>query len=302
MPATCSICFEAFTLPVSLPCGHIFCRQCIRRAVNSIQSYTIQYSCPTCRAPYSVLTVDPTVVPPHLRPHILPSIRPVFFDNSPVLSAPSASSSKSAPVAPITPPDDRGAAAEAKLNALQMECAMWRRRAETHAAANTNLLGFVRAAKDCALRLRAERDAERSRYILLKREFAELIPELDQSSFTTKRKRAADEDPAEKAAAVVVPGPLPTRGLPIFVMHCKAQAQHGQTPPHADADKAQEQSLLGPPIKRRRPNPEDLQITSNCVPVRVGATAGVARCGAPSSEAGRPPVVVVSGSSMHDTQ
>ncbi|KAF7338797.1 hypothetical protein MSAN_02202200 [Mycena sanguinolenta] len=289
MPATCSICFEAFTFPVSLPCGHIFCRQCIRRAVNSIQSYTIQYSCPTCRAPYSVLTVDPAVVPPHLRPHILPAIRPVFFDNSPVPSG-SASTSTSAPVAPITPPDDRRAATEAGLNALRMECAMWRRRAETHAAANTNLLGFVRAAKDCALRLRAERDAERSRYVLLKRKFSELMPELDESPFATKRKRAEDEDLEGKAAAVVVPA----RGLPIFVMQCKAQAQHGQIPPHADADKAQEQSLLGPPIKRRRSNPVDLPITPPCVPRRVDLVRDTTAL--PSLEAGHPPVVVGSSS------
>ncbi|KAF7338788.1 RING-type domain-containing protein [Mycena sanguinolenta] len=99
-----------------------------------------------------------------------------------------------------------------------MECATWRRHVEAHAAANTNLLGFARAAKDCALRLRAERDAERSRYVLLKRKFTELMPELDQSPFATKRKHAEDEDPKGKAAAVVVP----RRGLPIFVMQCKS--------------------------------------------------------------------------------
>jgi hypothetical protein len=44
-----------------------------------------------------------------------------------------------------------------------------------HAAANTNLLGFARAVKDCALRLRAERDAERNQCVILKRKLAELM-------------------------------------------------------------------------------------------------------------------------------
>ncbi|KAJ7245401.1 hypothetical protein B0H12DRAFT_1187613 [Mycena haematopus] len=238
MPTTCSICFEPFTSPVSLPCGHVFCRECIRRTVNSIKSYTVPQCCPACRAPYSVLTVDPAVVPPHLRLHMLPAIRPVFFDDLPA-PRPATSSSTSAPVASATPPDSlRHTAAE--VNALQMECAMWRRRAETHAAANTSLLGFVRAAKDCAVRLRADRDAERSRYVLLKRKFTELMPEFDQSTFTTKRKH-------EEETAVDVP--LPRVGLPVFVMQCKAQAQHELN--RTDMDKEQQQSLLGPPIRRR---------------------------------------------------
>jgi hypothetical protein len=52
---------------------------------------------------------------------------------------------------------------------------MWKRRAELHAAANANLLGFARAVKDCALRLRAERDAERNQCVILKRKLAELM-------------------------------------------------------------------------------------------------------------------------------
>ncbi|KAJ7216730.1 hypothetical protein B0H12DRAFT_1194436 [Mycena haematopus] len=182
MPTTCSICFEPFTSPVSLPCaGHVFCRECICHTVNSIKSYTVPQSCPACRAPYSVLTVDPAVIPPHLRPHMMPAIRPVFFDDSPAPAA-SSSSSASAPMTSVIPDGLRHTAAE--VNALQMECAMWRRRAEAHANFNTSLLGFVRAAKDCALRLRADRDAERSRYVLLKHRFTELMCVVSPSSLS----------------------------------------------------------------------------------------------------------------------
>ncbi|KAF8217635.1 hypothetical protein K438DRAFT_1556422 [Mycena galopus ATCC 62051] len=182
MLATCSICLEPFTAPMSLPCGHIFCRDCIRRTVNSLNSCAIQHFCPTCRAPCPVLTIDPALVPAHLRPHIQPPLRPVFFDEMPTVasssatSVPLASTSAVRTLSPSTSGDLQSAVrAVAELNALKEHCAMWRQRAEMHAAANTALLGFVRGAKDCALRLGAERDAERSRCVLLKRKLAELM-------------------------------------------------------------------------------------------------------------------------------
>ncbi|KAJ6572203.1 hypothetical protein B0H19DRAFT_935829 [Mycena capillaripes] len=181
MSPTCSICLESFTSPVSLPCGHVFCRECIRRTVQSVKSCSIQHCCPACRAPYSILTIDPALIPPYLRPHILPPIRKVFFDDpTPGASTSTASPSTSASTSTsaTSPPPALAAdlaRATAELTALQQQCATWRRRAEVHAAANSSLLGFARAAKDCALRLRTERDAERSRCVLLKRKLAELM-------------------------------------------------------------------------------------------------------------------------------
>ncbi|KAJ7096090.1 hypothetical protein C8R44DRAFT_644558 [Mycena epipterygia] len=195
MPS-CSICYERFTSPVSLPCGHVFCRECIRRTVDSIKSCSVQHFCPTCRGPYNVLMIDPGLIPPYLRPHILPPIRPVFFDEStpapgasPSTSAsafastsasasisvsPSSSSSASKSSSSTASPSDIGHVV-AEANALRLNCVMWRRRAEVHAAANTGLLGFARAAKEHALRMRAERDTARNQCALLKRKLAELL-------------------------------------------------------------------------------------------------------------------------------
>lgn len=62
-----------------------------------------------------------------------------------------------------------------EAHALRQDCAMWRRRAEVQATANTTLLNIARGTKDYALRMRAERDAEHNRYVLLKRKLVELL-------------------------------------------------------------------------------------------------------------------------------
>ncbi|KAJ6470229.1 hypothetical protein C8R47DRAFT_1149075 [Mycena vitilis] len=251
MPATCSICYEPFTSPVSLPCGHVFCRECLRRTVEAVKSRTMQHSCPSCRASYSILTLDPALIPPYLRPHILPPIRKVFIDEP----APAASTSTSAvpaasatapPPAPVpAAPSTELARITAEAATLREHCATWRRRAETHAAANASLLAFARAAKDCALRLRAERDAERSQYCLLKRKLAELMPDSpsDSSPFTIAdpTRSSSTASPQRKAA-----GPPPRTGLPVFLMQCKPPEQFYDNP--ADMHCAH----FGPPMKRRR--------------------------------------------------
>ncbi|PIO13068.1 hypothetical protein AB205_0132920, partial [Aquarana catesbeiana] len=47
----CSICLNLYTEPVSLRCGHIFCRDCIVTALDT-QEWSRGYSCPECREEY----------------------------------------------------------------------------------------------------------------------------------------------------------------------------------------------------------------------------------------------------------
>ncbi|KAJ7669453.1 hypothetical protein DFH06DRAFT_1038564 [Mycena polygramma] len=253
MPATCSICYEPFTSPVSLPCGHVFCRECLRRAVEAVKSRTVQHSCPSCRASYSILTLDPALIPPYLRPHILPPIRKVFIDE-PAAASTSTSTSVASATAPPAPAPAGPSAELARITAeaatLREHCATWRRRAETHAAANASLLAFARAAKDCALRLRAERDAERSQYCLLKRKLAELMPDSpspsDSSPFTVSdpTRLSSTASPQRKHA-----GPPPRTGLPVFLMQCKPPEQFYDNPTDMHC------AHFGPPMKRRRADP-----------------------------------------------
>ncbi|KAJ6581671.1 hypothetical protein B0H19DRAFT_983791, partial [Mycena capillaripes] len=175
----CSICQERFTAPVSLPCGHIFCRECIRRAVEAIQACTMEHFCPTCRRPYHIVAVDPALVPPYLRPLILPTIRPVFFDDP--TPEPVASASTSAK------PSDSEVSAE--THALRASCETWRRRAEVHAAGNVGLLGFARATKDYALRMRAERDEALARCAVLERKLSQLMFAAEMDAFAPDQGR-----------------------------------------------------------------------------------------------------------------
>ncbi|KAJ7065978.1 hypothetical protein B0H15DRAFT_895948 [Mycena belliarum] len=243
---TCSICYERFTTPVSLPCGHVFCKECIRRTVDSIKSCSVQHFCPTCRTPYSVVTIDPSLVPPYLRPHIVPPIRQLFFDEhtptastsasagvlsiSSLVSPPEPSQAGSIPAPNLSTPAELGRLA-ADATALRMSCATWRRRAEVHAAANTGLLSFARAAKDHALRMRTERDQARSQCILLKRKLCELMPELASA--------LADSLPP-------ITAPPARAGLPVFLTQNKPVSAFYDNPADLSA------SHFGPPMKRRK--------------------------------------------------
>ncbi|KAJ7281282.1 hypothetical protein C8J57DRAFT_1056878 [Mycena rebaudengoi] len=159
----CSICLESFKAPVCLPCGHIFCHECIARTIDAVDACSIQHFCPACRAPYNVVTAEPALVPPHLRPHLLPHIRPVFFDAAPQTTSASTQSD----------PDLGRALPE--NTALRLGCATWRRRAEVHAAANQGLLTLARTGKTHALHMQAERDEALRLCALLKRKLCELV-------------------------------------------------------------------------------------------------------------------------------
>ncbi|XP_040187822.1 E3 ubiquitin/ISG15 ligase TRIM25-like [Rana temporaria] len=52
----CSICLSIYTDPVTLTCGHNFCRDCINLALDE-QQWSEGYSCPQCRANFKKLPV-----------------------------------------------------------------------------------------------------------------------------------------------------------------------------------------------------------------------------------------------------
>uniref|UniRef100_A0A8C3KGC4 RING-type domain-containing protein n=1 Tax=Calidris pygmaea TaxID=425635 RepID=A0A8C3KGC4_9CHAR len=54
--AHCSICLEIFQDPVSIHCGHSFCRSCI---TETWKGQTTNFSCPQCRKTGDQMTLRP---------------------------------------------------------------------------------------------------------------------------------------------------------------------------------------------------------------------------------------------------
>ncbi|KAF5362325.1 hypothetical protein D9756_002228 [Leucocoprinus leucothites] len=170
---SCCICLEDLNSPVSLLCGHVFCHDCLKRAVQAVQPYSTLHACPTCRSHYFITPLDMSTVPPHLRPHVTPSIRRIYLD------LPSTSKTDNSPTpTSITPPSELSrtlsteiARLRAEVEALKHNCSLWRRRAEVHSSATTGLLELSRTARDQIVQTCRERDTIQRNYHKLNHDF-----------------------------------------------------------------------------------------------------------------------------------
>ncbi|KAJ4473357.1 hypothetical protein C8J55DRAFT_519342 [Lentinula edodes] len=80
MASECCFCLSALKEPVCIPCGHIFCSPCISsRVAASCKRDTTP--CPTCRAPFEIVTPELATVSKHVRRYINPGVRRVFLDS-----------------------------------------------------------------------------------------------------------------------------------------------------------------------------------------------------------------------------
>ncbi|XP_055988116.1 E3 ubiquitin-protein ligase TRIM38-like [Sorex fumeus] len=58
--ATCSICLEIMTKPVSIDCGHSYCQSCIMKNVTNQQLYNKKtFYCPVCRSKFQKESIRP---------------------------------------------------------------------------------------------------------------------------------------------------------------------------------------------------------------------------------------------------
>lgn len=188
--ASCNICIDDLKTPISLPCGHIFCSECIFKTVRAVKPPTQFHPCPVCRSLYSVAPISPALIPQQLRLHINPSIRRLFIDSAKGESSNSMTNTSSNP-------EDELARLRAENRNLRTQCVMWRRRAELHGAATLGLLDFARILRDKASSLSRERDELESRCYALKRQLDEedYVPEARAPSPPTHRNedfRASD--------------------------------------------------------------------------------------------------------------
>ncbi|KAK2464027.1 hypothetical protein APHAL10511_003971 [Amanita phalloides] len=159
--AACNVCLNNVTSPVCLPCGHIFCNDCISRAIRAIAPFTTMHHCPSCQVSYNAAVLNPATVPPQLRAHLLPSIRKLQ------LSGPSAAAQ--APAASGSDLQTENARLRAEKAALQKNCAMWRKRAEAHSSSTLGLLQMMRMTQDQAVLVACQRDELRRKCDILQR-------------------------------------------------------------------------------------------------------------------------------------
>jgi len=141
---SCHICIEQVKNPVSLPCGHIFCANCIVKSIRAVEHFTNFHPCPLCRSVYNIAPVNLKMVPPNLRAFVTPSIRRLYIEEGNDMPIASSSSDISR--------------LQAENHALRNYCAMWQKRAEIQGSANLNLFKLANTIRDQASHLARERD------------------------------------------------------------------------------------------------------------------------------------------------
>ncbi|KAK0438017.1 hypothetical protein EV421DRAFT_1825914 [Armillaria borealis] len=82
MVQPCAICLSPYDNPVSTPCGHIFCTECISDHILA-SSDGFRSPCPTCRTKFHISVPELRYLPRQYHQFILPSLRRVFLDSSP---------------------------------------------------------------------------------------------------------------------------------------------------------------------------------------------------------------------------
>ncbi|KAF8916135.1 hypothetical protein CPB85DRAFT_370618 [Mucidula mucida] len=83
MSGQCNICLSEFKDPVCIPCGHVYCSECIWDYAGAGDSDAYTASCPTCRATFPIVLPDMRGLPKKFHTFFSPSIRRVFIETTP---------------------------------------------------------------------------------------------------------------------------------------------------------------------------------------------------------------------------
>ncbi|SJL04124.1 uncharacterized protein ARMOST_07484 [Armillaria ostoyae] len=86
MSDQCTICICDYTEPVSIPCGHVYCMQCLSDYISSSTPDGLTAACPTCRAEFPIVVPELHSLSKQFHRYITPSIRRVFIEPNPLES------------------------------------------------------------------------------------------------------------------------------------------------------------------------------------------------------------------------
>ncbi|KAF9472858.1 hypothetical protein BDN70DRAFT_886507 [Pholiota conissans] len=126
MSLQCSICLCSFKEPVCLPCGHIYCKQCLSDHVNVPTNTRMTSTCPDCRTTFHIAIPDLTYLPAKYHPFISTAVRRVFIDDSEYV------------------------AMQKKVKQMEKQFALFRQREESYKISSAELVSSLERAKSKA--------------------------------------------------------------------------------------------------------------------------------------------------------
>ncbi|KAK0436861.1 uncharacterized protein ARMOST_17152 [Armillaria ostoyae] len=83
MSGQCTICLCDYKEPVSIPCGHVYCMQCLSDYISTSGKDGFTAKCPTCRAKFTIVVPELHSVAKQFHRYVTPSIRRVFIEPNP---------------------------------------------------------------------------------------------------------------------------------------------------------------------------------------------------------------------------
>ncbi|KAJ7781940.1 hypothetical protein DFH07DRAFT_1017792 [Mycena maculata] len=237
---SCGICLSRFNEPVCVPCGHVYCTDCLATHVAATSPDGFAAACPACREPFHTVRPELTCLPKPFHKFALPSLRRVYID----LDAPAPAAT---PRRPRQPDAARLAQSEARVAALEADKERLLRAGESHAAAaRAHARGETLALRKAAElqrelgQARAEGAATAQRLAELREEFrlarvdcVHMEEKLEHtreylSEFKAERDGAARELEGELASMKVKYTKLKK--------HCRALEAEAGRKPESDAD------------------------------------------------------------------
>ncbi|KAG7445102.1 uncharacterized protein BT62DRAFT_898526 [Guyanagaster necrorhizus] len=83
MSGQCTICLCDYKEPVSIPCGHVYCMQCLHDCISTSSRDGFTAKCPTCRTKFTIVMPELHSLSKQFHRYITPSIRRVFIEPNP---------------------------------------------------------------------------------------------------------------------------------------------------------------------------------------------------------------------------
>ncbi|KAJ7759131.1 hypothetical protein B0H16DRAFT_1534475 [Mycena metata] len=148
---SCSICLSNLKEPVSVPCGHIYCTECLTSHISATSRDGFTSTCPECREMFNMVRPELSCLPQTFHQYVVPSLRRVY------ISPAEPSLSKEILKRQLSLADARIQKLEEDKERLKRECERYIAAAQAHARGKAGALRDV-ASLQMQLELARERE------------------------------------------------------------------------------------------------------------------------------------------------